>query len=155
MKIIIGIDPGASGAIAVFKTEMKVFKMPDNVHDIRDLFISISLDKREEDPIQVYMESVHAMPGNGGCSLFTFGKGVGQIEGVLAALNLSVIMVTPQKWQKHFSLPKKKDFQTKTLWKARLRQEALKRFPITEIKREEGDAVLIAAYGIAYDNIKS
>ncbi len=148
MKIIVGCDPGATGAIAHYTTTMQVVKMPDNVHDIRDYFKSIKLLLNEGDSAEVFLEAVHAMPGNGACSMFKFGKGVGQIEGILATLDLPVVMVTPQKWQKHFSLPKSKTFGTKTLWKKHLREVALSRWPSTDIHRESGDAVLIATYGI-------
>jgi hypothetical protein len=148
MNLIVGIDPGKTGAIAHFTSSMHVTTMPATVHDIRDYFSSLKLIMEAGDTIEVFLEAVHSMPGQGVSSCFTFGKGVGHLEGIMAAMLIPYTTVTPQKWQKHFSLPKSKEFATKTLWKAHLREVALKRWPSMQIKREQGDAVLIATYGI-------
>ena len=46
------------------------------------------------------VESVHAMPGNGAVSMFKFGKGCGEILGILAALGVVIHEPTPQAWKK-------------------------------------------------------
>ncbi len=37
--------------------------------------------------------------------MFNFGRGYGQIEGVLAALEIPVTLVTPQVWKRSLSVP--------------------------------------------------
>ena len=46
------------------------------------------------------VELVHAMPGQGVTSMFTFGQVCGVILGVLAALGHVPVRPTPQRWQK-------------------------------------------------------
>lgn len=150
MRITIGVDPGKTGAIATYIPikDLILTQMPKNVYDLRDYIASIKLMANEHDEIEAFLENVHAMPGQGVTSMFTFGRGFGQIEAVFACLNIPFTLVTPQKWQKHFSLPKRKDFASKTTWKARLREAALNRWPLAKIGREDGDAVLILTYGL-------
>jgi crossover junction endodeoxyribonuclease RuvC len=52
----------------------------------------------------VAVESVHAMPGQGVTSMFTFGQGFGVILGICChagytELNHRLVLVTPQKWK--------------------------------------------------------
>ena len=57
----------------------------------------------------VILERVGAMPGQGVTSVFSFGRSVGLVEGVLAARNFPVSIVTPQVWQKAASVRGGKD----------------------------------------------
>ena len=102
--IIIGIDPGLSGGIAVIENGriVETHRMPvvkfggKKVMDSRGLReILIERDYAS----RVVIEKVHAMPGNGKVSMFTFGFGAGVIEGVLAGITMPFEYVTPQKWQ--------------------------------------------------------
>ena len=108
--IYIGIDPGLNGAIAFLDTEkghLSVVDMPTfevkrnnkfkrevSPHGISDV---LSLSQKISG---VVLERVGAMPGQGVTSVFSFGRSVGVIEGVLAAEHIPVSIVTPQAWQK-------------------------------------------------------
>ena len=50
------------------------------------------------------IELVHAMPGNGICSLWSFGRASGVADGAFALCLPSLILeeVSPQKWQRFF-----------------------------------------------------
>jgi crossover junction endodeoxyribonuclease RuvC len=48
----------------------------------------------------VYVEQVHAMPGQGVTSMFNFGHSCGTVMGVLGAMGLPCSLVTPQSWKK-------------------------------------------------------
>ena len=48
----------------------------------------------------VAIEKVHSMPRQGLASTFKFGKGYGQILGVLSTLEIPYVLVTPQQWKK-------------------------------------------------------
>jgi crossover junction endodeoxyribonuclease RuvC len=50
--------------------------------------------------VHVYIEDVHAMPGQGVTSMFSMGRGLGMYEGIVAALKLPVHFVAPQTWKK-------------------------------------------------------
>ena len=113
MKII-GIDPGLSGAIAIFENNkvISIFDMPvmsegkKNKRQINSAqLVSILKDNIQvEDEVCVVVEQVNAMPGQGVTSMFNFGQSFGAIKGVCAALNLPIFFVRPSKWKKHFEL---------------------------------------------------
>ena len=107
--MILGIDPGLSGALAFFdyeKGQLTIFDMP--VHEVE----RNGKSKREVSPQRLAMlvrgidvrraivEKVAARPGQGVTSMFGFGRSFGVEEGVLAALNIPVTYVTPQQWRK-------------------------------------------------------
>ena len=152
--MIVGIDPGASGAIAFFDPKAGTL----DVHDMPVMEIERSgKTKREINPTLlanilhdhwghniVWLEKVGAMPGQGVSSMFQFGRGVGMIEGVLAAMHMPINYVTPQAWQKAVGVRGGKDG-------SRLR--AMELFPkysdLFRLKKWDGraEAALIAWYG--------
>ena len=112
--IIVGIDPGLSGAIAILENNkvLKLFDMPvmaEGKKNKRQLnsaqlvnIIRENIKKNEE--AVVVVEQVNAMPGQGVTSMFNFGQTFGAIKGVCAALELPIFFVRPSKWKKHFEL---------------------------------------------------
>jgi len=54
--------------------------------------------------LAVYRGRAHAMPRQGVSSSFNFGVSFGIARGVVGALHIPVIFVTPTKWKKHFGL---------------------------------------------------
>lgn len=107
--MIIGIDPGQTGAVAilvhgicvnVFDTPTEQVKkgkgtkteyLPAQMADILRLHAKGS---------HCFIEKVGAMPGQGVTSMFGFGKGFGLWLGILAALQIPYTLVTPQAWKK-------------------------------------------------------
>jgi crossover junction endodeoxyribonuclease RuvC len=103
---ILAIDPGKGGGWAFFEkcVGIKVGKMP-LVGDLID--VSQFLNTW---PINVvYIELVHAMKGQGVTSMFTFGKGYGQLIGFCQTLKLRYVLVTPQAWKKEVLVGTNKD----------------------------------------------
>lgn len=101
---IIGIDPGSvSGAFAILTDECAfVDDLPTvdkglNAPELARLF-------RAELPFTAVLERVSAMPKQGVSSSFNFGRAYGTIIGVLAALEVPTILVTPTVWKGHFRL---------------------------------------------------
>jgi crossover junction endodeoxyribonuclease RuvC len=96
----VGIDPGLSGGLAIIKNKQVVMCAPmpkcDDGIDARVLFQILGLYPEAT----AFLELVHAMPGQGVTSMFSFGKGFGRIQGVLAALNMPTVLVPPQTWKK-------------------------------------------------------
>ena len=136
--LIIGIDPGKSGGVAWVRDGGQVpfaRKMPDTVHDLVDL-----LRVRDLSDAKCYLEKVHAMPGQGVTSMFTFGQGLGQLEGVLAALGIPVEWVTPQKWQAALSCKTAGDKNVS-------KRKAQELFPSVKWTHATADAALICEYG--------
>lgn len=151
--MIVGIDPGASGALAFFDAQagrlcvvdMPVLEVLRGGKAKREINPTLLADTiRQQAPRVAYVEKVGAMPGQGVSSMFQFGRGVGMVEGVLAALAVPVVYVTPQRWQKDVGLRGGKDG-------ARLR--AIELFPgfaqLFARKKDDGraDAALIAWHG--------
>ena len=112
--IVVGIDPGLSGAIAILENNkvLNIFDMPvmaEGKKNKRQLnsaqLVSIIKDcTKPESEIAVVVEQVNAMPGQGVTSMFNFGQTFGAIKGVCAALELPIFFVRPSKWKKHFEL---------------------------------------------------
>ena len=59
---------------------------------------------QKSENINVIVEQVSAMPGQGVTSMFNFGQSFGVIKGVCAAMQLPIFFVRPAKWKKHFDL---------------------------------------------------
>jgi len=116
--VIIGIDPGISGAIGIIDVKndnIEVFDVPtikiDNPNkkakqktknEYDKIAMGKILSKYSKRKVAIVMEKVHAMPGQGVTSMFNFGRGVGIWEGIFAALGWEPELVTPQTWKKEY-----------------------------------------------------
>ena len=157
--LIIGIDPGISGAICFFENgEVKeVIDMPTmsegkkNKKQIngRQIFNEISnrINSHDLKNINVVVEQVSAMPGQGVTSMFNFGQSFGIIKGICSAMQLPIFFVRPAKWKKHFDLINSQKDASRT--------KAIEIFPkISSILSKKKDAnkaeaILIASF---YEN---
>ena len=112
--IIIGIDPGVSGAICIL-TDGKITEIYEtptmidgkkNKKQVNGAEITNIINKElvNEKDINVVIEHVSAMPGQGVTSMFNFGQSFGVLKGICAALKLPVHFIRPVKWKKHFNL---------------------------------------------------
>ena len=112
--IIIGIDPGVSGAICIHTDGMitEIYEMPTmidgkkNKKQVNGAEVTNIINKElvNEKDINVVIEHVSAMPGQGVTSMFNFGQSFGVLKGICAALKLPVHFIRPVKWKKHFNL---------------------------------------------------
>jgi len=151
--MILGIDPGASGAIAFFdyeKGDLTIFDMPTATIERN------GKSKKEVSPAMLAMvcrgievrravvERVNARPGQGVTSMFAFGRSFGIVEGVLGGLNIPTSYVTPQQWRKAMQVREGKDGS---------RQRAAELFPkyanqFARVKDDgRAEAALIAYFG--------
>jgi crossover junction endodeoxyribonuclease RuvC len=143
-KIFIGIDPGNSGSLAAIYHDGAVI-----IHEFKDATLKDLYDYFDDvtiggEPIAL-LEKVHAMPGQGVSSMFTFGQNFGRIEMALTSNKISFTMATPQEWMKFYGVKREKE-ESKTLWKKRLRQLAEGIFPNIKVTANNADALLIANY---------
>ena len=112
--IIIGIDPGVSGAICILTNGKitEIYEMPTmidgkkNKKQVNGAEVTNIINKElvNEKDINVVIEHVSAMPGQGVTSMFNFGQSFGVLKGICAALKLPVHFIRPVKWKKHFNL---------------------------------------------------
>ena len=106
--MIIGIDPGQTGAIAWLSNGgCLVHVAPLPVVKGQGLMpASLAAMVHDRDDIShAFVERVAARPGAGVSGMFNFGRNYGMIEGVLAALEIPVTLVTPAKWKGALRVP--------------------------------------------------
>ena len=95
---ICGIDPGLKGGLAILDNgKVYGYPMPLSGKDINVMAIVDLL--RSHSVKLVAMEQVHAMPGQGVTSMFSFGKSYGMLMGAVMASGIPLELVTPQKWK--------------------------------------------------------
>ena len=151
--IIMGIDPGLSGAIAIYDTatgELMIEDMPTvevtrNGRAKREISAQLLAEAIAAGYAKAaFLERVGAMPGQGVSSTFSFGRSVGMLEGILAALDIPTTIVPPTTWQRKVNVRGGKDGS---------RERAMQLFPkyasLFSRKKDDGraDAALIAYYG--------
>lgn len=104
MQRLIGVDPGASGAIVMLEDgvpiewmSMPTMKVGSATRVNASALAAFLFDSHAE---HVYVEQVGAMPGQGVASMFNFGHNCGTVMGVLGAMSIPHTLVTPQAWKK-------------------------------------------------------
>lgn len=109
-KVYLAIDPGKNGGICIlYEDYAEAYKCPPSPKKMAELMRKINnhcyVDGYE---IICLLEKVHAFPTDARSSAFKFGANYGMWQGILSSLNIDYELVTPQKWQKEFDLPKTK-----------------------------------------------
>lgn len=133
---VIGIDPGASGGIAILSEYPTVVRKLDCTEsEVCEWLRSWDLENAF-----AYIERVHSMPKQGVASSFKFGMSYGFLRGLLIGLEIPFEEVTPQKWQKFMGCMSKGD---KRVTRARAQQL----FPHIKVTHAIADSLLIAEYG--------
>lgn len=98
---VLAVDPGKSGAVV--RIGKGCFDVRRDFKDLRDIALAIQALAPGCDAAVI--ENVHAMPGQGVCSMFTFGKSTGTAFGALflsLAKSVPLLEVAPLKWQNFF-----------------------------------------------------
>ena len=149
--ILIGIDPGKNGAIAVMDLigcRMSVFDMP--IIPVGSSKSRTEVDGRAiadmvpEGDVICYIEDVWSLPHDGHVGAFNFGDKYGAVKGVMAALDVPLFRILPATWKKKMGCPADKNGARKL---------AMKLFPafVDDFARVKDDgraeAALIALYG--------
>ena len=153
MSVVIAIDPGVSGGVAVAAFG-KTFCHPmpategDRLELIRDLARSAEVECVPHGPpveCVCVLEEVNGFVGKAqpGSAMFKFGEGYGFLKGVVQALGIRLVLVRPQTWQKVFSLGTASRCASKSEWKNKLKAEAQRRFPNLSVTLQTADALLI------------
>ena len=153
---IIGIDPGISGAICFFENGkiIEIIDMPimndgkKNKKQVNGAQIYNEIHEQIKNipkhEINVVLEQVSAMPGQGVTSMFNFGQSFGVIKGICAAMRLPLHFVRPAKWKKYFNLLNSEKQASRT--------KAIEIFPEISHKLSKkkdinkADAILIASF---------
>ena len=152
-SFLIAIDPGAKGAIASYSTTFEppgeprwaVEKLDQLPQDrFKQLEGYAGAATRLEAPRIAVLEDVGGYIGvpQPGSRMFAFGRGYGQLEGLLIGLGYQLIRVRPQAWQKALSLGTRPG-ESKPDHKRRMRAKALDLFPLLRPTLDQSDALLI------------
>ena len=145
--IIVGIDPGVTGALAVHEngvlTNVEDLPVLDGRIDgkaLSDLLIDVSAHA-------IYLEDTHAMPKNGSIASYSLGLNTGIIVGVVQSLSHPLVRVRPATWKTKMSVTR--------LDKNGIRGVVRELYPswADTFKRvmdhNRAEAVLISRYGVA------
>jgi len=151
-KRTLGIDVGLNGAIAlvvdgelISVVDMPTVTLDRNGKAKRQVSVPELVQiVKDFDPTDAYVEKVFAMAGQGVTSVFSFGRSLGVVEGVLTTLKIKTTLMTPQTWQKGLGMTGGKDGS---------RARAMELFPeqtaLFKRVKDDGrsDAALIALWG--------
>lgn len=140
-KTVAGWDPGASGALCFLHLDRSGHVMSsDDLRFSRASLLDIVEALQEFGPALALLERVNSY-GQGRTSAFKFGAAYGVAQASLTATRTPFELITPQKWQSRFSIPKT---NSQTAHKRELRNAAQRVFPERHIVLENADAYLIA-----------
>lgn len=141
--MIMGIDPGVSGAWALLSDNGTI-----TAGDLPTVARGIDVPTfaqlvRSTMPIRAIVEDVHSMPKQGVASTFKFGCAHGAVLGALLTIGIPVELVAPGRWKRHFRLGADKEAS---------RAFALRTWPAADCfsrKKDHGraEAALIALWG--------
>ena len=110
-QTIIGIDPGAHGAIAVMNEGgdlLEVFDMPStpeaNGRTATSAPLLAGILSRVRARV-AFCEFVGARPTDAKVAAFSFGRARGVIEGCAGTLGLPIVFLTPPTWKRLADIP--------------------------------------------------
>jgi hypothetical protein len=97
--LVLAVDPGLSGATALVGYGDMTLKRDFKSH--RDIALAISELIKHNNPQHLVVELVGARPGQGVCSMFSFGESTGVALGAIhaAAPGRPIERVAPLKWK--------------------------------------------------------
>ena len=149
--IVIGIDPGKSGGIAIHEHSItKAIKCPKTVIEMSSVINSCTTSGWVDNhKVVAYIENVWAFPTDARSAAFKFGVNYGLWHGLLASHKIETHTVVPRVWMKHWEeqlgieFPKDKQERKRNL-KGIAQQQTDKKVTLYN-----ADAILIALYGLS------
>ncbi len=143
-----GIDPGASGCIAILHSSGAILAYHDMdseskkdtwdfIHS-QGMFVSFAVIEQ----VGNYMGT-----RNNAVSMFKFGNSYGNLEGWLIAAGIPFERIIPRTWQKGVGIVSRDSKkETPGQFKGRLKSRAQELFPSTKMTLSNCDACLIAEF---------
>ncbi len=154
-RVVLGIDPGLRGGLALVRGNrlLQVMDMPVmevlgkkrvNVHAIQQLFHA--LHGQYGPALRCTIEKSQAAPGQSGSAAFSYGRGYGELTASLIACQIPYTEVSPQTWRRNVGLMRGTDKKASIAKAIELFPSAVDRF--TASKDGRAEAALIAMSGV-------
>lgn len=149
--IIVGVDPGVTGGLALLWHGDLTVVEPMPVHDGRVDGLGVSELLVDWQPDIVYLEATQPMPKNGSIASFSLGYNTGVVAGVVQSLGLPLHRVRPAEWKRNQGLIGK----DKTASRGLARELFPRLAHCFKLVKQDGlaEAALIARYG-AFQEIR-
>lgn len=160
-NIILGIDPGITGAFCaydflekkiVFCRDMPTQKSPvDGKNHINAKELGLWIDSVAHQTLFAVVEEPNSLPNQGVVSTFRFGYACGMVAGTLGALQIDTLFFKPSVWKMQMALSESKELS---------RQRAIALFPqnlkLFENRKDDGkaEALLLSVFGERFVNAK-
>lgn len=152
---VVGFDPGLKGAIGILDgKDVFVIDMPltqatrGRGEEIDLAALECELDIMLGEVDHAFIETVGAMPKQGGSSMFKFGYCAGSVRGLLVARKIPITMVEPSVWKPALGLSRSKDTSVARASQLYPAHAAMFRGPKGGVMDGRAEAVLIARYGL-------
>ena len=155
--VIIGVDPGKKGGIAVIGENKEIISLtPMPLIGGKTIDANALANLFEVADSVMYIEKVNAMPKQGVVSMFNFGFGCGLIEGIAAAFSIPYYKITPQTWMKimHRGCDGKLDTKSRSIQVVKRQFPNLSLLATPRSKKDHdgmAEALLIALYGLGQE----
>ena len=154
INCVIGVDPGASGGIAIYVPGnlVKTIKMPKDITELRDFFAYYAENYK---PI-VFLEKLSVRPddvavqGNRMGKLYRIQRLMANFEHLKALIEtagIPYVMVHPLKWQTALNLRVRGVHEEKADRKRKYRGFAQASYPAINVTLWNADALLIMHFG--------
>jgi len=154
MTTVLGIDPGAHGAVACLDEAGQLLEIVDmpatpeaNGRPATNAVLLAGILARSHARI-VYCEFVGARPTDARTAAFSFGRARGVIEGVCGALDLRLVFLTPPTWKRLANIPPGAENKDLARTRAIARWPAHAEFFRRKADVDRAEACLIASAGI-------
>jgi len=159
--VVIGVDPGASGALCSLDSctkEIKFHSTPQSKNLFDSIGAILNWLSTQHIPTIVAIEDVHSMGGMSAKSNFQFGRNLGLIEALIHSWSNQVEYVQPKVWQKACGISFIYPERLKAIKRGKIRKmttaaRALELYPGADIYGPKGglkdgrsDALMIAHY---------
>jgi hypothetical protein len=152
--VVLGIDPGAHGAIAILSSagellgveDMPVTLEPNGRRATNAPLLAEVIARSQA--CRIFCEFVGARPNDAKIGAFAFGRARGVIEGIAGAYDLPLVFLTPPTWKRYAGVPPGKEL------KDSVRSRAIARWPahadLFALKKDvdRAEACFIGAAGL-------
>lgn len=157
-NVFIGVDPGASGGIAVIlgaHVEDQTVEVQAignlTIHQLWQQFDALG----QTDCVAVLEQVGGFIPKTSagyeggsyarGSHMFTFGSWYGRLQMALTGAGIPYQQIVPRVWQRALGMKRDKG-ETDSKWKGRLKAKALELYPRVKVTLATADALLMAEY---------